>query len=141
MFIKVPELSRMELFPKALSCLVSGERIMMSFLDMEEGCVVPEHSHPHEQAGLVLEGVFRFRIGTDERVTRAGDAFIVPANVVHAGEVMEGPARVLDIFSPPREDYQDRYNNYAKTTNTTLWTEKEEKVEKNPLNGSSTDDR
>ena len=129
MFIKVPELSRMELFPKALSCLVSGERIMLSFLDMEEGCIVPEHSHPHEQAGLVLEGVFRFRIGTDVKVTRAGDAFIVPANVVHAGEVIEGPARILDIFSPPREDYQDRYNNYAKTTNKTVWTKQKDRGE------------
>tara|TARA_Y100000588_G_scaffold325573_1_gene359434 strand:+ start:1483 stop:1902 length:420 start_codon:yes stop_codon:yes gene_type:complete len=122
-FIKVEELSQMELFPKALSSLVSGDRIMLSFLEMEQGCVVPEHSHPHEQAGVVLEGVFRFRIGTEELVTRSGDAFIVPPNVVHAGEVLEGPARVLDIFSPPREDYQERYNNYAETTNRTRWSE------------------
>ena len=128
-FIKVPELSRMELFPKAMSCLVSGEQIMLSFLDMEEGCVVPEHSHPHEQAGLVLEGVFRFRIGTEEMVTRPGDAFFVPSNVVHAGEVMEGPARILDIFSPPREDYRERYNKYTQTSTKTLWSEQSETEE------------
>jgi quercetin dioxygenase-like cupin family protein len=120
-FVAVDELPRMELFPKALSGLIAGENIMLSFLDMEEGCVVPEHSHPHEQAGLVLEGKFRFRIGTEEKVTAPGDAFIVPPNVVHGGEVVEGPVRLLDIFSPPREDYVEKYNKYQETSSGTVW--------------------
>lgn len=120
-FVNADGLARMELFPGARSGLVSGERIMLSFLDMDEGCEIPEHSHPHEQAGLVLAGRFRFRIGTEERTTGPGDAFIVPANVVHAGLVVEGPARILDVFSPPREDYADRYNRFAATSDDTVW--------------------
>ena len=120
-FVNVDELPRMELFPGALSGLVAGEGIMLSFLNMEEGCKVPEHSHPHEQAGLVLAGKFRFRIGSEEKVAGPGDAFIVPPNVAHAGVVVEGPARILDIFSPVREDYVDKYNKYAKTSSGTLW--------------------
>jgi quercetin dioxygenase-like cupin family protein len=120
-FVNVDDLPRMALFPQALSGLVAGEQIMLSFLNMEEGCEVPEHSHPHEQAGLVLAGAFRFRIGSEEKVTGPGDAFIVPPNVVHAGVVEEGPARILDIFSPPREDYMARYNKYAKTSSKTVW--------------------
>ena len=89
-FIKVEELSQMELFPKALSSLVSGDRIMLSFLEMEQGCVVPEHSHPHEQAGVVLEGVFRFRIGTEELVTRSGDAFIAAGGLQGALQQLRG---------------------------------------------------
>ena len=107
-FIKVEEVSQMELFPKALSSLVSGDRIMLSFLEMEQGCVVPEHSHPHEQAGVVLEGVFRFRIGTEELVTRSGDAFIVPPNVVHAGEVLEGGVRAREGDSAGRNQTEPK---------------------------------
>ena len=59
-FINPTELAAVELFPKINSGLVAGEHLMLSFLDMEEGCEVPEHSHPHEQAGLVLEGRLRF---------------------------------------------------------------------------------
>ena len=120
-FIELNELARVELFPKALSGIAQGEHLMLSFLDLEEGCVIPEHSHPHEQAGLVLEGVFRFRIGNEEKVAVAGDAFIVPPDVVHEGEVVEGPVRVLDIFSPPREDYAEKYNRFQKTSPTTKW--------------------
>lgn len=120
-FITVDELPKLELFPKALSGIAQGERIMLSFLVMEQGCQIPEHSHPHEQAGLVMEGKLRFRIGSEEKVTGPGDAFIVPPNVVHEGEVVEGPSRVLDIFSPPREDYAEKYNNFLATTSSTVW--------------------
>ena len=120
-FIDLNELARVELFPKALSGIAKGDHLMLSFLDLDEGCVIPEHSHPHEQAGLVLAGVFRFRIGAEEKVAVAGDAFIVPPNVVHEGEVVEGPVRVLDIFSPPREDYAEKYNRFQKTSPTTKW--------------------
>lgn len=120
-FIKEDELPKMELFPGASSGLVSGQQLMLSFLVMEPGSRVPEHSHPHEQAGLVLAGRLRFRIGGEEQVMAAGDAFVVPPNVVHSGEVLEGPARVLDIFAPPREDYQEKYNKYTQTSTETRW--------------------
>ena len=120
-FINPAELPAVELFPRINSGLVAGEHLLLSFLDMAEGCEVPEHSHPHEQAGLVLEGRLRFRIGNEEKVAGPGDAFIIPPNVVHWGVVEEGPAKVLDIFSPPREDYIERYNNYAETSDRTVW--------------------
>ena len=94
---------------------------MLSFLEMEQGAEVAEHSHPHEQAGLVLAGKLRFRIGQEEKVAGPGEAFIIPPNVVHWGVVEEGPAKVLDIFSPPREDYVERYNRHAKTGEDTVW--------------------
>ncbi len=120
-FIASEELPRMELFPGALSSIISGEHLMLSFLEMTEGSEVPEHSHPHEQAGLVLSGKLKFRIGSEEKVLGIGDAFIVPSDVVHSGVVVEGPACVLDIFSPPRGDYIDRYNRHTGTSAQTRW--------------------
>ncbi len=120
-FIRSDELTKMELFPGALSGIIAGERLMLSFLVLEQGGVVPEHSHPHEQAGLMLEGRLKFKVGDEERLMEPGDAFLVPPNVVHAGEVVEGPARVLDIFSPIREDYAQRYNQYVLTSDETIW--------------------
>lgn len=121
-FVNAEDLPKLELFPKAMSAIVAGEQLMLSFLELEPGCEIPEHSHPHEQAGLVLSGSLRFRIGDEERLTGPGDAFVIPANVVHVGRV-EGDetAKVLDIFSPPREDYVERYNRYTKTTHDTRW--------------------
>ena len=121
-FIRADDLPRLELFPKALSGIVQGEQLMLSFLELAPGCRIPEHSHPHEQAGLVLSGRLRFRIGDEERVTGPGDAFLIPPNVVHGGEVAgDETCRVLDIFSPPREDYAERYNRYTETSGETRW--------------------
>ena len=120
-FIRADALPQMELFPGALSGLVAGENLMLSFLEMAEGSEVPEHSHPHEQAGLVLQGRLRFRIGGEEKVMGPGDAFLIPPDVVHQGVVEEGPARVLDIFSPVREDYVEKYNSFTSTSEKTRW--------------------
>ena len=120
-FIAAEKLPKMELFPGALSGIVAGKQLMLSFLEMEEGAEVPEHSHPHEQAGLMLEGRFRFRIGGEERIVGPGEAFIIPGHVVHWGIVEKGPMRLLDIFSPIRQDYVEQYNEYTKTTNQTIW--------------------
>ena len=107
-FLLPENLRKCELFPGAQSGLVSGQHIMLSFLDMAEGAIVPEHSHPEEQAGLVLEGSIRLRIGNEERVLMPGHAYIVPPDVLHSGTVVEGPLRVLDIFGPPRSDYIEK---------------------------------
>ena len=120
-FINAEELPKMELFPGALSGIVAGAGLMLSFLEMAAGSEVPEHSHPHEQAGLVLSGELQFRIGSEEKILKPGEAFIVPPNVVHSGVVAKGPARVLDIFTPPREDYIDQYNRHTSTSTQTKW--------------------
>ena len=122
-FVNADELPRLELFPKALSGIIHGDNLMLSFLDLAPGCEIPEHSHPHEQAGLVLSGSLRFRIGEEERVAGPGDAFIIPSDVVHWG-IVEGDevVKVLDIFSPPRDDYIDRYNRHVSTSADTRWT-------------------
>ena len=88
-FIALNELPKMELFPGVRSALAAGSQLMLSALEMEHEGVVPEHSHPHEQAGLVLEGKLRLRIGDEERELAPGDAFIIPSHVVHSGVVTE----------------------------------------------------
>ncbi|MBD3307653.1 cupin domain-containing protein [candidate division KSB3 bacterium] len=86
---------------------VYGEKIMMSFVDLEAGAVIPSHHHEHEQMGYVITGELELQIGDETQVCHAGDSYLAPANVPHAVTVSDaGPARVLDIFSPPREEYK-----------------------------------
>lgn len=87
---------------------------MLSYLEMEEGSVVPLHSHPHEQAGMLLTGKMELTIGSDTRVCIPGDMFIIPPNTPHTAKPVDGPATLLDIFSPVREDYVSLFNKYAR---------------------------
>jgi quercetin dioxygenase-like cupin family protein len=97
---------RRELFPGVTIAVVSGEKLMLSRVELAAGAVVPEHQHPHEQFGLVLEGAARFTIGGEMRRVKAGDYYAIPGNVVHQVVADPGGAVCLDIFSPPREEYK-----------------------------------
>ncbi|MBI3946668.1 MAG: cupin domain-containing protein [Armatimonadetes bacterium] len=85
---------------------VWGERMLMSFLDLEPNAEIPTHSHPHEQVGVGLSGVFALTIGEETRHIRPGDPYCIPSGVPHRAVALAEGARALDVFSPPREDYQ-----------------------------------
>ncbi len=84
----------------------SGERIMLCLVEMAPGSELPTHSHPHEQAGTVLEGEFELEIVGDARRVRPGDMWIIPGGTIHSARALQGRALMLETFSPPREDYR-----------------------------------
>lgn len=89
-----------------------GQNLMLSFLEMDDGAEVPLHSHPHEQGGILLSGQVSLTIGEETRLCKPGDMFIIPPHVPHRAVAVGGPARVLDVFSPVREDYAVLTNQY-----------------------------
>lgn len=91
-----------------------GERIMLSLVELDEGAVVPQHSHPHEQAGMVLEGMLELTIDGHARTLKAGEAYIMAGNVAHSARAVGGGCKVLDVFSPIREDYAKGMNEYTR---------------------------
>lgn len=111
-FIDLNDHPEIELAPGARARTPYGERVMLSRLELDEGSVVPLHQHPHEQAGMLLEGEMELTIGDETRLCRPGDMFIIPGGVLHRARTVKGPALVLDIFSPPREDYVELANRY-----------------------------
>ena len=99
------QLKRKELFPGITMRPMWGEKIMMNLIEFAPNAVVPNHSHPHEQAGIVLQGEFEFTIGGETKSLKQGDAYVIPGGVEHSGVASDGWVLALDIFSPPREEY------------------------------------
>lgn len=89
-----------------------GRHLMLSYLEMEDGAEVPLHSHPHEQGGVLLKGTLELTIGDETRRVAAGSLFLIPPDVPHRALAVDGPAVVLDVFSPIREDYAKQANRY-----------------------------
>jgi quercetin dioxygenase-like cupin family protein len=83
-----------------------GNEMLLSIADLDASAVVPSHSHPHEQAGTVLAGEIELTIGGETRWLKPGDCILIPGNVEHSARTGDTSARVLDVFSPVREDYQ-----------------------------------
>ncbi len=110
--ININDVEPLEILPGCRMRTPYGENLMLSYLEMDEGAVVPLHSHPHEQGGMLLEGRMELTIGEEVRVCEAGELFIIPPGTPHKAVAVDGPARVLDVFSPVREDYAELYNKY-----------------------------
>ena len=106
-FTTIDEMTPLHLMKGVELRTLWGDNAMMSFVRFEPDGVVPEHAHPHEQMGTVMEGAFELVIDGEARVVRSGDAYLIPGGVLHSARGVGEPAVALDIFSPVREDYRD----------------------------------
>ena len=67
--------------------------------------IVPGHAHPHEQVTYVIEGRFEFTVGDETTILEPGMAALIPGGIMHGGKTLTA-CRVLDVFSPARDDYR-----------------------------------
>jgi quercetin dioxygenase-like cupin family protein len=104
--VKLAQLAGHELAPGVRMRPLFGVGAMLNLLEFEPDASVPEHEHPHEQLGLVLEGELTLRIGGVDNVLRAGDGYQIDGGVRHAASTGASSCRVLDVFQPVREDYR-----------------------------------
>ena len=90
--------------------LADGERMMVIEWTMGAGVTVPMHQHPHEQCGYVVSGEMLFTVEGAERAITAGMGYLVTGNTPH-GARFNVPTVIVDVFSPPREDYRNTTSN------------------------------
>jgi quercetin dioxygenase-like cupin family protein len=84
---------------------VTGGKLMANWVTIEPHREMPRHQHPHEQLGIMLDGALELTIGDETRLLRAGDAYTIPPHLPHHARTLDEGCVVLDIFTPPREDY------------------------------------
>src|ERR1051325_6379740 len=81
-----------------------GKTMYQMLATLAAGGKMPAHSHPQEQIVHVLGGKMRLIVQGVAHVLCPGVSFYLAVNVLHGVETIE-PTRVLDTFSPPRDDY------------------------------------
>ena len=115
-FYRWDEMPKEELSDTLARRLITGERVMLAHVYLKKGSIVPRHSHENEQITYILEGGLRFWIGEDEAQVidvMAGEVLHIPSLVQHKAEALEDTLDV-DIFSPPRQDWLDKTDNYLR---------------------------
>ncbi|MDQ2747334.1 MAG: cupin domain-containing protein [Acidobacteriota bacterium] len=85
--------------------MVVGQNMMMIRFRFEPFLVTPEHTHPHEQMTLVMQGRVKFYISGEEHILTAGDVIHFPPHNRHGATMLDGEVILIDIFSPIREDF------------------------------------
>ena len=79
---------------------------MLVSVEFEPNASVPIHKHPQEQAGMVIAGSLEFIIGNEHQILPPGALYFVPGNVEHGAKSGPEPTKVLDIFTPVRDDFK-----------------------------------
>ncbi|MDL5513717.1 cupin domain-containing protein [Arenibacter sp. M-2] len=105
MKIKLAEIVPKEIMPGYHGKLIHTQNMSLAFWEVEAGAKVPEHAHMNEQVMQVLEGNFEFTLDGITKIYEPGDLVIIPPHVSHSGVALT-PCKLLDVFSPTREEYK-----------------------------------
>jgi len=102
---KEKDLPAQEVFPGIIGKIIHTDAVTIADFRIKAGTELPLHEHPHEQTSTVLEGRFLFMVNGVKRICEAGEVAVIPGNVLHRGTALTD-CRILDVFSPVREDYK-----------------------------------
>ena len=82
-----------------------SNNLMTVELTFTKGATGAKHSHPHEQIGYIVSGSLIYQEeGQADKILHTGDTYYVAPNIVHGVEILED-TKLLDIFTPMREDF------------------------------------
>ncbi|MDA0656816.1 MAG: cupin domain-containing protein [Proteobacteria bacterium] len=95
-----------ELAPGINTRIFPGEQAMLSVVKIDPHAEGTLHHHPEEQWGVMLDGSAMRSQGGEEFEVKKGDFWRTPADVPHTIKAGPDGAVVLDIFSPPRDEYR-----------------------------------
>ncbi len=88
--------------------LAHTDNLMLVVIDFADGPAEqpdPPHSHPHEQITYVAEGEILFFINGEPTQLSTGDMITVPPDAPHTIQLLTEKARLVDSFSPIREEF------------------------------------
>ena len=104
MIVKDQNKQKREFMGVSFDLLAVGDKSMVTKMNYKIGNIVPKHQHPNEQSGFIISGKYRLKFQQYDEILKKGDSYSIPANVEHSFEIIEG-GEVVDVFTPPRQDY------------------------------------
>ena len=94
--------------PRRTRYLAKTDNLMLAVIDFQDGPTAepdPPHSHPHEQISYVAAGEIIFFLDDEPTRLTTGDIYTVPPNVPHAVQLLTKHVRLIDAFTPIRQDF------------------------------------
>ena len=105
-FVRISEIKPNEVLPGFRGRFVHGTGLTVAYWEIAEGSELPMHDHPQEMMINLIEGEMELTVGEETRTVVAGDVVVVPGNVTHGGRALKD-CRVIDVWHPVRDDYQN----------------------------------
>ena len=93
------------------------ETDVTQFVGIVQPCRAPDHSHPYDEVGYILEGQGFAHVGGESSPIGPGSTFVLPREQVHCIEnTGPGIMRILGVFHPsgsPKQRSYDEANHEA----------------------------
>jgi len=84
---------------------------LTQFVGIVEPCRAPDHSHPYDEVGYILEGTGLAHIGDEHVPLQAGSCFYLPPGCIHCIEnTGPGVMRIMGVFHPAGSPKQRSYD-------------------------------
>lgn len=106
--VREQEVTKETIGEKRTRYLTHTENLMMVTIDFNDGPTSepdPPHSHAHEQVTYVAEGELIFYLDGDPHQLQKGDMVTVPPDIMHTVQLLTNHVRLVDTFTPLREDF------------------------------------
>lgn len=99
------QMTAKEVAPGVKGRFAHSDRMTMAWWEIDEGAVLPEHSHEHEQVVNVIEGTLEIRSGGSTWTLGPGSVLVLRGGETHEARGITF-CRVIDAFCPARDDYR-----------------------------------
>ena len=93
------------LVPGITGYYAHGDSMTFGYVELKAGSNIPTHQHVHEQITYIIEGELDMVIGGQAYLLTAGMYHVISSNTPHSA-IARTPCKVIDAFSPVREDYK-----------------------------------
>jgi len=106
--LKYDEMDAVQIREGAERRLGHTDTLMIVIVDFHDGPKSepdPPHAHPHEQVSYVAEGECLFVMDGEQTRLGPGDVFLVPSGKPHSIQQLTEHVRLVDCFTPIREDF------------------------------------
>jgi quercetin dioxygenase-like cupin family protein len=107
-FRELREVEPIRIWDGVVARAVSGSEATLATIELDPNAVVPEHAHVNEQTGILVAGSLTFTIAGESKELRPGAAWVIPAHAPHSVTVGPEGAKLIELFAPARDDWDDR---------------------------------
>ena len=101
----IKEIKPKEVVPGITGYYAHGDKQTFGYVEIKKGAVLQEHHHVHEQITYIIEGQLDMVINGEACPLTTGMYHIIASNVPHSAVAITD-CKVIDAFSPVREDYK-----------------------------------
>lgn len=101
---------RANIWPGISGPMFHSEQLTFGHFTIEEGAILPEHSHYHEQWTHLIKGELEFDINGEKQILTPGITAFIPSGLPHSAQA-KTECKVIDCFLPVREDFVELEKN------------------------------